>query len=227
MSENSGAFLTKSIILLAVFLVCIGTSMWLGKELGRRIMDTTRSNIEEKYPDSVTADNGDEYVLDMVGGRSSFGYDSGEFGENRFQAEWADPASEELASGEEAPTVTVTPLDPDEVTGDTEGGDGETAGSADSGDGSDSGDSVFDLGDSTTYRIQVGTYAEKDNAEGVWKDLTQAGYNSSISTFRDENDATKYRVTVGIYHTLEEANRVADELRSMGFSGWVQEIKTE
>jgi len=231
MSENSGTFLTKSIILLAVFLVCIGTSMWLGKELGRRIMDTTRTNIENRFPDTDLADTDDnsDYMLNPGAERSSFGYDSGSYGPARVPDDWADPPVDDLAPGETGPSVIVTPIGPDDpqfpeadgplasgepLPGDNTVEDRETR-------------NLFNLGDGTTYRIQVGIYDDKENAEGVWRDLTRAGYNASISSFYDENEIQKYRVTVGFYHTLDEASSVADDIRSLGFNGWVQEMETE
>ncbi len=223
MNENSSTFLGKGIVLLVLFLICVGASMYMGKELGSQIMATTRSNIEEKFPEN-TGDGtlaGDEMTYDFVGGRGSFDYNSSEFGANRFPSEWADPTEEELDTPPEAPEVVISPVGPDgEIIGDPDNLLVDNPVTDDPPDDPP----IFELGDPTTYRIQVGTYNERQNAENVWGDLTQAGYNSSIASFAGDDGEQIYKVTVGVYNNLEDADRVADELRRMGFDGWVQEV---
>jgi len=230
MSGSQGGFLTKSIILLALVLVSMGTSMYFGKQLGRNIMQLTRTNIERNFPDvdsSETSDDSD-FVVDIASGRTSFGYESDEFGTNRFPRDWADPTEEDFEDVSEDPTVDVTILDETEedISEATDTSDVEI-------DGEESEeepdivpsieDGIFGLGDDSTFRIQVGTFSERENAENVWNSLTTAGYNASVSTYTDE-DTIRYRVTVGTYHSREEADGVAEELRRMNFDAWVYEV---
>ncbi|HDS29498.1 MAG TPA: SPOR domain-containing protein, partial [Firmicutes bacterium] len=70
------------------------------------------------------------------------------------------------------------------------------------------------------FRIQVGTFDQRENAENVWRRLTQAGFDARISTYT-ENEQVRYRVQVGDFQTQDAANRVAEELRGMNFSAWV------
>ena len=230
MSGSQGGFLTKSIILLSLVLVSMGKSMYFGKQLGRNIMQLTRTNIERNFPDvdsSETSDDSD-FVVDIASGRTSFGYESDEFGTNRFPRDWADPTEEDFEDVSEDPTVDVTILDETEedISEATDTSDVEI-------DGEESeeepaivpsiDDGIFGLGDDSTFRIQVGTFSERENAENVWNSLTTAGYNASVSTYTDE-DTIRYRVTVGTYHSREEADGVAEELRRMNFDAWVYEV---
>ncbi|MCK4719179.1 SPOR domain-containing protein, partial [bacterium] len=73
------------------------------------------------------------------------------------------------------------------------------------------------------YRIQVGTFSERENAENVWESLIQADYDASISTYTD-SDRVMYRVQVGMYQDRLEADRDAEELRRMNFDAWVYQL---
>jgi hypothetical protein len=230
MSGSQGGFLTKSIILLALVLVSMGTSMYFGKQLGRNIMQLTRSNIERNFPQIDSSDTSDDsdFVVDIAGGRTSFGYEEDEFGTNQFPRDWADPTDEDFEDVSEDPTVDITILDDTEedVSEATDTSEQDTAEEQveeepDTAISPDRG--IFGLGDDSTFRIQVGTFSERENAENVWNSLTTAGYNASVSTFTD-SDEIRYRVTVGTYHSREEADGVAEELRRMNFDAWVYEV---
>ena len=231
MSGSSSGFLTKSIILLGLVLLCMGTSMYFGKQLGRNIMQLTRTNIERNFPEYNSSEASDEsdFVVDVASGRASFGYNPDEFGANQFPREWADPGEEEFEDVSEDPSVDIAILD------DTEAGESATSdeSAADSGATEESGEAaeqsrgdshIFGLGGDSVFRIQVGTYGERENAENVWNSLTTAGYDASVSTYTDE-DKVRYRVTVGTYHGREEADAIAEQLRSMNFDAWVYRVE--
>jgi len=233
MSGTPSSFLTKSIVLLSLVLIFMGGSMYLGKELGRNIMALTKSNIEGRLPggDSAAGGEGEGLAIDLLGGRSSFGFNESTYTPDQFPHNWADPSESDLSVTSEEPAVEIAILDENGAT--EEGAEGSEAGvEGDSGEASDSqaGDETptrkpidFGLGDTTTFRIQVGTFSDRANAENLWKDLNKAGFDASISTFKD-GDVTKYRVTVGTYHTREEADKVAEQIRTMGFDAWVQQL---
>jgi len=237
MTGASSAFLTRSIILLALVLISMGTSMYFGRELGRDIMSLTKSNIEERFPDAGTSGTGEDdgFVLDLVSGRSSFDYDSESFGQNQFQREWADPEEEEFPTSADDPSVEISIIPVPENSEDqhpvNELADNREGESIEPGtnpmlENRTRGNIDWGLGDETTFRIQVGTYSERENAENVWHDLTTAGYDASFSTYT-ENDTVRYRVQVGTYHSRDEALVVADRIRSMGFDAWVFELQTD
>lgn len=222
MSGVSSSFLTKSIILLALVIVAFGGSTYIGKELGRKIMAVTRSNLETHSLIMESSNQGigiDDVVVD-IGGRGTFGFDSDNFGNNRFPREWADPEEEEFETVSEEPSVVINLLDPprnniDNV--ETQDPQTEERPNEDSDTGS-----VDEDGD-VIYRIQVGTFSERENAENVWESLIQADYDASISTYTD-SDKVMYRVQVGMYENREEADRDAEELRSMNFDAWVYQL---
>jgi cell division protein FtsN len=226
MSSNYSGFLTKSIVFLALVMIAMGTSLYMGKSLGRNIMDLTRQNIDQRFGGETptASDENNEYVLGEVGGRSGFGYSPDEFGGNQFPREWADPDESQITTaGTEEPAVELEVLDTPSENGEetpAETDEAESTGDAEATE-KPASQTVFDLTDTEIiFRIQVGTFEQRENAENVWRRLTQAGFDARISTYT-ENDATKYRVQVGDYPSQEVANQVAEELRSMNFNAWV------
>jgi len=235
MSGTSSTFLTKSIILLALVLICMGTSMYFGKELGEDIMAFARDNIGEDNI-GISSDNpnsGTGFTLNPSLERDSFGFDSDQFGSNQFQREWADPEEDDLDTTSDEPNVEITVLGSDLLLGDDQVEDPDPVGDEATADDSEKPANEepehsidFSLGDDSTFRIQVGTYSERENAENVWNDLTTAGYDASISTYPD-GETIRYRVQVGTYHVRDEADMEAEEIRSMGFDAWVFELQSE
>lgn len=222
MSGVSSSFLTKSIILLALVIVAFGGSTYFGKELGRKIMDVTRSNLETHSLMLESSNQGigiDDVVLD-IDGRDTFGFDSDNFGNNRFPREWADPEEGEFEAVSEEPSVVINLLDPPSHNIDNGGTQDPQPEErpivvTDTGSSDEDGDVI--------YRIQVGTFSERENAENVWESLIQADYDASISTYTD-SDKVMYRVQVGMYQDRLEADRHAEELRSMNFDAWVYQL---
>jgi hypothetical protein len=230
MSGTSSSFLTKSIILIVLVIIAFGGSTYAGKELGRKIMDVTRSNLNSHNMtvDSPSQpDSENNLFIDLADGRSSFGFDSDGFGNNQFPREWADPGEQDISTVNGEANVVINLLDP---TGTDEPAPDETTGSETPADKIEGHENPFDLGSGTgaeagdvTYRIQVGTFSDSASAESVWSSLIQAGYDASISTYT-EADKVMYRVQVGMYHGRTEADRDAEELRSMNFDAWVYEL---
>ena len=224
MSGTSSSFLTKSIILLALVLLAFGGSTYAGKELGRKIMDVTRSNLDSRNlavnsTEQVAEDN--DFFINPTGGRDTFGFDGDGFGNNPFPREWADPAEEELETVSDDARVVINLLEPSADDTVDNGDNADTAV-----DGTDSSGNLFELGsgaDDATYRIQVGTFSASENAEIVWSSLIQAGFDASISTYTDD-DQVMYRVQVGMYHSREEADQDAETLRRMNFDAWVYQM---
>ncbi len=226
MTATYSGFLTKSIIFMALVIMAMAASLYFGKSLGKNIMALTRSNLEERGQgqSSDTPDSNDEFVIDVVSGRTGYGYTADGFGSNPFPRDWADPSEDELAGVGDDALVELEIL---------EGQDGESGET-------ETRTNLFDLGSGEenqvggieepaptiepegdlTFRIQVGTFEERANAENVWSRLTQAGFDARISTYR-EDDLLRYRVQVGDYTSQSVADAVAEELRSMNFAAWV------
>ncbi|MFH1675831.1 MAG: SPOR domain-containing protein [bacterium] len=228
MSPSSG-FLMKSIILLGLLLLSLGASLFLGKELGRNIMDLTRSHIQEKVGEVAAAGvKEDNYMLDVVGTRSDFGYNPDEFGANQFNRGWADPHEDNFSTVSDEPEVAITLLP--ENTGEegsatetgtdgTEKSTGEEKPATEK-----NNETIFEFGSPVTYRIQVGSFSDRTNAESIWRRLTQAGFDASVSVEND-GDNVQYRVIVGVYTSREQADKDAERLRAMNFDAWVYQLK--
>ncbi|HEX9744862.1 MAG TPA: SPOR domain-containing protein [bacterium] len=228
MASASTGFMVKSIILLTLVIVLMGASMFLGKAVGRSVMAFTEDKIQETPGMNDSGNDTSEFVTEVLeGNRSSFGYDPANAGQIQFSREWADPEESELSTvAEEGNIVEITIHEPSLEGDDTGGTDLLDSGTdEDQGqEGSSAGSSIFELGDSSVYRIQVGMYGDNENAESVWRRLTQAGFDASVSTFAD-NGETKYRVWVGSYHLREEADSVAEQMRSLNFDAWVYQVE--
>lgn len=69
----------------------------------------------------------------------------------------------------------------------------------------------------THYRVQTGTFANKNNADSVASDLRDHGYKPEVKVIQSEA-GTLYRVELGEYKTRQGAQDLADELASKGYN---------
>ena len=67
------------------------------------------------------------------------------------------------------------------------------------------------------YRVQVGAYKNKGNAEKMVKELKAKGYNAIIT-----NTDNLYRVQVGAYKNKSNAQKIVNELKSKGYSAIIK-----
>ena len=228
MTATYSGFLTKSIIFMALVILAMAASLYFGKTLGKNIMALTRSNLEERFQGQSPAesDASDEFVIDVMSGRTGFGYTSDEFGSNPLPRDWADPSEEELAIVGDEAVVEIEVLEgqeeePEESTETSSEVPAEDVEPEPEEEEPETRHNLFDLGSGElVFRVQVGTFEERANAENVWARLTQAGFDARISTYR-EDDVLRYRVQVGDFPSQEIADAVAEELRSMNFGAWV------
>lgn len=221
MVASSSGFLTKSIVVLSLFLVSMGVSVYLGKMVGRDIMALTRSNIEERFPGALDASSGSQSAFQETSGRSQFGFDPASFAPEQAPAAWAQPEADQFSTVRDEAVVEISLL-PEEQQDAAEEADTqpEEASEKPQEERVTDSDSIFQLSGSSLFRIQVGTFSKRENAENVWRSLTSAGFDAHITVYNDA-DGEKYKVSVGAYKTREEADRVAERLRSMNFDAWV------
>ncbi|MBO5090158.1 MAG: SPOR domain-containing protein [Clostridia bacterium] len=66
------------------------------------------------------------------------------------------------------------------------------------------------------YRVQVGAYAVKKNADGMANRLKNAGFNTYMV-----KSGTLYKVQVGAYSVKANATNMLNTLKKAGFSGYV------
>ena len=72
----------------------------------------------------------------------------------------------------------------------------------------------------TIYRVQVGTFTGKDEAQKVSNELTDLGYSVMII-----EDGGTYHVQLGSYQSQERAVSLAEEVTQRGYSVVVRQIK--
>lgn len=65
------------------------------------------------------------------------------------------------------------------------------------------------------FRVQVGAFQEKENAEKLKEELARQGYEAVVSA------TAPYRVQVGAFVNEENAKRVAEELESKGYPVYI------
>ena len=67
------------------------------------------------------------------------------------------------------------------------------------------------------YRVQAGTFGDRENAVRLVDDIRRKGYSAEAFPVRIE-DRTMYRVRVGGYKTHEGAKKLAEDLSRQGFA---------
>lgn len=67
------------------------------------------------------------------------------------------------------------------------------------------------------FKVQVGAFSEKDNAERLAKELKSKGYNVYI--YQDK----LYKVQVGAFAKRENAEKLGEELRAKGYNTFIYE----
>ncbi|HYE79788.1 MAG TPA: SPOR domain-containing protein, partial [bacterium] len=94
----------------------------------------------------------------------------------------AEPLDEELSEGEEEEGVDPEDLEPSEV--DREEPEEQ--------------ESIFELGtEGATYKINLGSFLNKANAEAVVAEVTRSGYSPSLEEVENADGDTIYRVMLG------------------------------
>lgn len=77
------------------------------------------------------------------------------------------------------------------------------------------GDSDKGDDEAVRYRVVAGSYANRENAQREFDDLTARGYSPTIKRV-ERNGKTYHRVTVASFRDRQEAERVRDELTAAG-----------
>ena len=73
----------------------------------------------------------------------------------------------------------------------------------------------------TFYRVVVGSYTKKTNAESIITKLTNNGYNVFIATFTKDN-TLYYRAVAGSYSVRENADKQVAKLKADGYSAFIE-----
>ncbi|HVK04738.1 MAG TPA: SPOR domain-containing protein [Armatimonadaceae bacterium] len=67
------------------------------------------------------------------------------------------------------------------------------------------------------FRVRVGTFAERENAQNLATELNGRGYQASIQSDRGANGKTVYRLQVGAYRDEKNAREIVAELKANGY----------
>jgi len=74
------------------------------------------------------------------------------------------------------------------------------------------------------YKVYLGTFSNKDNAENIYIKLKSDGYEPYIEEIIKDNQ-TSYRVQIGAFRNIDNANALAEELRKKGYNAWTRLTK--
>jgi len=74
------------------------------------------------------------------------------------------------------------------------------------------------------YRVQVGVYEQRENANAVAQTLTASGFPASIVPFQSEGQ-TRYRVQVLVTRDRAKAEQMKQQLESKGFTAYIAEVR--
>lgn len=73
---------------------------------------------------------------------------------------------------------------------------------------------------STIYRVQIGAYSKKANAEKMLKKVTKSGFDGYIKAIASSTSVL-YRVQVGAYSKKTNAEAMLSKVKKAGFSGYI------
>ncbi|GBC92814.1 Cell division protein FtsN [bacterium HR15] len=76
---------------------------------------------------------------------------------------------------------------------------------------------------SRLYRVQVGVYEQRENANVVAQTLIASGFSASIVPFQTEGH-TRYRVQVLVTRDRSKAEQMKQQLESKGFTAYIAEL---
>lgn len=71
--------------------------------------------------------------------------------------------------------------------------------------------------DKAIYRVQVGAFSKKANAENMQSELKKKGFDGFIVSV----SSSLYRVQVGAFSSRENADKYLDTLKSKGYTGFI------
>lgn len=78
--------------------------------------------------------------------------------------------------------------------------------------------------ESRLYRVQVGVYDQRENANAVAQTLSASGFRASIVPFQVEG-RTRYRVQVLVTRDRSKAEQMKQKLESKGFTAYIAEVR--
>lgn len=79
----------------------------------------------------------------------------------------------------------------------------------------------------TYYRVQVGAFSVKANAEKLQAELKEKGYDDCYIQYAEVNGRLYHRVQVGSFSVRENADKLMETLKAEGYDAFIQIIELE
>ncbi len=193
---------TRGMIILTVLILSVVVSFFLGRILGFELMNSSKAQLGEHISEA------DEPVENepILAGHTQAPYAYNGPTSEHFPLSMGTIPEEGDSSA--SAVVSIEPV--------TAAGGDEDPGSIFS----------LDVGASDEenkqlYRIQIGVFALKTNAENLMADLRKESFSAYIQEVEYETGELYWKVYVGPFQTQEEANKVADDLRERNYDAHV------
>jgi hypothetical protein len=193
---------TRGMIILTVLLLSTVVSFFMGRILGNELMNSGKEQLGD-FIDTQDADAENEPIL---AGHTQPAYEYEGPTTERFPlSEGTIPDTNPSGSA----AVTIEPVD-------SSGGDQENS-------------DIFSLDEGSLsedtqrlFRIQIGVFALKQNAEDLMADLRKESFSAYIQEVEYNPGEVYWKVYVGPFQTQEAANEVADDLRERNYDAHVR-----
>lgn len=212
-NKFSQAFYLRTAILMIFLIASIVFSFALGRKFGYFLMGDLQ-NDEKLMAVVEQSDKDSTEYSPLVSSR--FKYNADEFPSSEYnQAISERPSDEDVLeetakvemtyAGSSESTTNLFDLgekDPEEASGETPATEEEAP-------------------SNLLYKVLVGTFESRDNAENLYKLLKEDSYDPYIEAVV-EGEVTHYRVQIGAFNKVDNANSLAEELRKKGYNAWTK-----
>jgi cell division septation protein DedD len=217
----SKIFIMKTVIFSIFILTALIVSFFLGRQFGYYMMGDLQN--EEKLKSAVEqAKSGDDKYSPLASPR--FKYNADKFPTDEYGA-GAVQRPDEGQVVQQSVDVQMNYV-PDDQNDDSNGvldlgEDNQTAPQVDQPPAPSEDQSIES---NVVYKVLVGTYKQKENAEAIYTKLRDENYDPYIEAVVKDSE-TVYRVQIGAFKNIDNANSLAEELRKKGYNAWTHVAK--
>lgn len=194
----------------------------------QRVELPPKVDVYEKLPPSVTSSSGDTYRADRQVAPYDYSSQEKKRDKSKHKTDQPPPVPEpdvsspdEPISHEAEPSIETPSLDPDSSREEIESSPKEPSVKPDKEpDKEKEKPAEPPKSSSGSYRVQVGIYQNRENANQVVQTLRASGFQAAVVPFQRDGNMV-YRVQVGVYRNKETADSVAKSVRDKGFEAYV------
>jgi hypothetical protein len=201
---------TRGIIILTVLLLSVTVSFFMGRILGNELMTSGREQLEPFT--SPTGEDAEAETAFAGHTQSPYGYEGPT--SDRFPLSMASTEDEDAASSD-THIITIGPIESSDDSGESSDEEAEMS-------------DLFSLDEAQSsegahlFRVQVGVFQVRENADSLAAALRKEAYNAYTQEVVFESGEVRWKVYVGPFSTLEDANVTAEELRDGNYDCYVQ-----